>query len=328
MNSFPSHQPHLLDGLPPFIIGGAVFNYQYHPNPQTLPVEDILRHAFALGYNAIDTSPYYGPSEEILGQALTKLNVARESYYICTKAGRIKLDEFDYSRQQVRQSVLRSLQRLNTTYLDLVYMHDIEFVVIDDVIEALKELQCLKNEGIIKNIGISGYPIHFLYATAVKWKQVNGGQPLDAVMSYCHGCIQNNTLFDIATKLKQDAGVSKIMNASILSMSLLRSEKTHSFHPASEALKQRVDELASQLKIEKGVELAELATKYAIYEWMIKRNSSIVLGVSNLNELNVAIEAYELLKQNGLSEADETLINKFQLDLGDHLNETWPSGHS
>ncbi|KAG5418743.1 hypothetical protein I9W82_003461 [Candida metapsilosis] len=318
-----------LNGLPPFIIGGAVFNYQYHSNPQSLPVEDILHHAFELGYNAIDTSPYYGPSEEILGHALSKLNVPRESYYICTKAGRIKLDEFDYSRASVRQSVLRSLKRLQTTYLDLVYMHDIEFVTIDEVIEALKELQSLKDEGVVRNIGVSGYPIHFIYEVAMKWKQSNSkGTPLDAVMSYCHGCIQNNTLFDYETKLKTEAGVGKIMNGSILSMSLLRSQPTHVFHPASTALKVKVDELAHNLKSEKGVELAELATKYAIYEWVVKRKSSIVLGVSNLHELNVAVDAFELLKHNnGLDETDAKLIKQFQSDLGDHFNETWPSGH-
>ena len=323
----PTHS-HSLDGLPPFIIGGAVFNYQYHSNPESLPVEDILQHAFKLGYNAIDTSPYYGPSEEILGQALSKLNVPRESYYICTKAGRIKLDEFDSSRKLVRASVMRSLTRLQATYLDLVYMHDIEFVTIDEVIEALHELQSLKNEGIVKNIGVSGYPIQFLYAVAVKWKQVNNGAPLDAVMSYCHGCIQNNSLFDIAPKLQTDAGVNKIMNGLILSMSLLRSQPTHSFHPASTALKQRVDELAQQLQLQHRVELAELATKYSIYEWMIKRRSSVVLGVSNLHELNVAIDAFELLKRNGgLSDTDTQLIKQFQSDLGDHFNESWPSGH-
>lgn len=58
------------------------------------------------------------------------------------------------------------------------------------------------------------------------------------------------------------------------------------------------------------------------------RKLSIVLGVSTLHELNVAIEAFELLKKNdGLNETDEKLIKHFQADLGDHFNETWPSGH-
>ncbi|KAI5959355.1 hypothetical protein KGF57_002131 [Candida theae] len=315
-----------LKGLPPFIIGGAVFNYQYHSNPNSLPVQDILRHAFELGYNAIDTSPYYGPSEEILGHALSELNVPRESYYVCTKAGRIKLDEFDYSRASVRQSVLRSLKRLQTTYLDLVYMHDIEFVSADEVIDALRELQSLQNEGVVKNIGVSGYPISFIYEVAMKWKQLEG-TPLDAVMSYCHGCIQNNILFDYDSKLATDAGVDKIMNGSILSMSLLRSEPTHAFHPASPQLKAKVDDLAHQLKSDNGVELAELATKYAINEWIVKRGQSIVLGVSNLHELNVAIEAYEQLTRDGMVESDAKLIEQFQADLGEHFNESWSSGH-
>ena len=36
--------------------------------------------------------------------------------------------DFDYSPATIRRSVRRSLQRLHTQYLDVVYLHDIEFV--------------------------------------------------------------------------------------------------------------------------------------------------------------------------------------------------------
>lgn len=36
--------------------------------------------------------------------------------------------DFDYTPTTIRRSVRRSLQRLHTQYLDVVYLHDVEFV--------------------------------------------------------------------------------------------------------------------------------------------------------------------------------------------------------
>lgn len=111
-----------------------------------------------------------------------------------TKCGRYGLTkaEFDYSPVTIRASVNRSLSRLNTTYLDAVYLHDIEFVSEqvqprgaghhalalsteavayglapgdeakirgpgDQVIlDAVAELRKMKQEGLVKHIGITG----------------------------------------------------------------------------------------------------------------------------------------------------------------------------
>lgn len=60
-----------------------------------------MQQALEYGIRAFDTSPYYGPSEEILGAALdtpfVRANVPREQYFLLTKVGRIAGDEFDYS---------------------------------------------------------------------------------------------------------------------------------------------------------------------------------------------------------------------------------------
>ena len=47
-----------------------------------------------------------------------------------TKCGRYGLtkEAFDYSPATIRHSVERSLSRLHTDYLDVVYLHDVEFV--------------------------------------------------------------------------------------------------------------------------------------------------------------------------------------------------------
>lgn len=152
-----------LETMPPLGLGGATFSTQYNPSPddeETLPVQAILRRALSLGINLIDTSPYYGNSEIVLGRALRKVweenGWDRNGMFICTKAGRIRADEFDYEPSAVRTSVERSCERLGVEWLDIVYCHDVEFVTENEVLEAVNELFSLKNEGKIRNVGISG----------------------------------------------------------------------------------------------------------------------------------------------------------------------------
>lgn len=327
-------KPYSITNLPPLIIGGAVFNTQYSTNPRNLPVADILDTAFSHGLNAIDTSPYYGPLEEILGEALAKIAYSRDQYYICTKAGRIRLDEFDYSAQNVRRSVERSIERLGATYLDLVYMHDIEFVSESDIFGALRELARLKRQGLVRNIGVSGYPVDFLLAVAQKSQATPEIGALDAILSYSNGCIQNEVLFDHYQAFL-DAGVRKVMNGSILSMSLLRSDVTHAFHPAPQALKDRVYDVAQELQLQ-NVELADLATRFALKRWLFDTaegtegkesnpRTAIVLGVSTIEELAVAIDSYWRVKE-GRDDGDEALFAQVRELLGHHFNETWASG--
>ncbi len=45
----------------------------------------------------------------------------------CGRYGSYK-ENFDYSPEIIRRSVERSLARLHTTYLDVVYLHDVEFI--------------------------------------------------------------------------------------------------------------------------------------------------------------------------------------------------------
>jgi D-arabinose 1-dehydrogenase len=109
-----------------------------------------------------------------------------------TKCGRYGNNTFDYSPSTVRETVKNSLRRLQTDYLDTVYLHDVEFVCTQvspkasgnhitalttdatsyglaeedkgrirgegdqKILEAVSELRKLQDEGLVKNIGISG----------------------------------------------------------------------------------------------------------------------------------------------------------------------------
>lgn len=104
-----------------------------------------------IGINMFDTSPYYGRSEYILGDALKEISdeFPRSTYYLQTKVGRYgyTTKEFDYTGKRIRESVLESMKRMHTDYIDAVLCHDVEFVDFEKVVGdgyALQELFKLK----------------------------------------------------------------------------------------------------------------------------------------------------------------------------------------
>ncbi|KAI0836450.1 Aldo/keto reductase [Hypoxylon sp. FL0890] len=272
-NPNPACRP-LHDSIPPLILGTATFNTQYVPNPFDLPAISIVSRALDLGVRAFDTSPYYGPSELILGDALAHPSITqkhpRPSYFLVTKAGRIAGDVFDYSPTWVRYSVLRSLERLHTSYLDLVYMHDVEFVSPSEVLTAVRELRRLRSEGIIRYVGISGYPVDKLCALAELVLRETG-EPLDAVLSYGHYTIQNTTLGADAMSRLKSAGVDVVLNASMLGMGLLTTRGADAgpmatWHPSPEGLRKACQDLVP-IAVDAGEKLEVVAIRWALDNW-------------------------------------------------------------
>ncbi|KAL6947125.1 hypothetical protein ACO0QE_001994 [Hanseniaspora vineae] len=325
-----------LNDIKPLVLGGAVFNYQYNDDPEDMNIVDILKHGIESGLvNCIDTSPYYGPSEILLGQSIATLQeqhglwTNRDEYYIITKCGRLKLDDFDYSPQWIRKSVLRSIERLKCGYLDCVYLHDIEFRDEVEIMEALKELHKLKEEDkLILNFGVSGYPIDFLHKIAVLCVESHEIGALDCILSYCHGCLQNNSLFSKANKMINEGHLKLLSNGSILSMSLLSGQKIKEFHPCSLELKQVFDTQVKTYCEREGINLAELSTKYAIAEF--HSVGPTVIGVSNVSELQTAIDTFRSLQKQDmlLSATEHKHVEHIQNEiLGDKfMNMTWSSG--
>ncbi|KNG49400.1 l-galactose dehydrogenase (L-GalDH) [Stemphylium lycopersici] len=263
--------------LPPLVFGTATFNHQYNSDPFALDTTGLVTSALTHGIRAFDTSPYYGPSEQLLGDALAtpfvRETFPRNSYMILTKVGRIGGDEFDYSKQWVRQSVDRSLERLHTEYLDLVYCHDVEFVSPAEVLEAVKELRRIRDEdGTIRYIGISGYPIDVLGDMAELILRETG-EPLDAVQSYGNFTLQNQTLAGPRGVLRlKNAGVDVVPNASILGMGLLRREGVPvgalgDFHPAPSSLRELVRK-ASDFCDDYGERIEVIAIRFALETWI------------------------------------------------------------
>lgn len=320
-------------------MGTATFNTQYVPNPFDLPALSIVSRALDLGVRAFDTSPYYGPSEIILGDALAHPSIttrhARDSYFLVTKAGRVTGNEFDYSPAWVRYSVLRSCERLHTPYLDLVYMHDVEFVSPAEVLAAVRELRRLRAEGVLRYVGISGYPVAQLCALAEMVRRETG-EPLDAVLNYGHYTIQNTTLGSAAMARFEAAVVDVVLNASMLGMGLLTTRGADAgpmatWHPSPEGLRKASQDL---VPIAAGADekLEVVAIRWALDNWSRvgaskgsctsrlpsgERVGVSVMGISNVAELEETCRVFNSVVE-GLepetADVEQTKRRQWSLD--------------
>ncbi|KRF19825.1 aldo/keto reductase [Paenibacillus sp. Soil787] len=210
--------------------------------------------AIDMGINLIDVSPFYGltKAETVLGKAITQLD--RDRFILTTKAGRYGSEDFDFSKQRILESVDESLQRLQTDYIDILYLHDIEFAPFNEILEgAFPALDELKQSGKIRYFGVSGLPVS-VFEKALAHKE------LDSVLSYCHYALNDTSLLDIVQLLEQH-GVG-LVNASPLSMGLLSTRPAAEWHPASGEI-QRLCKQAAEHCAVKGTDIAKLAVQYA-----------------------------------------------------------------
>ncbi|HZL35900.1 MAG TPA: aldo/keto reductase [Tepidisphaeraceae bacterium] len=211
--------------------------------------------ALDLGMNFIDTSPFYGRgmSEVLLGFALQ--GVPRNSYLLGTKLGRYSGTRFDFSGARVLESVEVSLERMRTDHLDIVLCHDVEFVEMRQIVEeTLPMLRTLQQQGKVRFIGVSGYPMKM-------FKYVMERADVDVILSYNHYTLQNTQLVDLVPEAKAK-GVG-IMNAAPFAARLLTNAPLPAWHKATPLVRETARRAALACQ-KKGVDIAQLALQFSI----------------------------------------------------------------
>ncbi|WAQ87528.1 hypothetical protein PtA15_8A432 [Puccinia triticina] len=350
--------------LSPIILGGATFSNIYNSDDdlkRNTP-ESTLLFALRNGINAVDTAPYYGNSQSIIGQITSKpefrAGFPRSSYHLLTKCGRYGPKDFDYSPERIRRSVEESCTLMGTDYLDAVYLHDVEYVAEDPdgfnkgghcgscsdsqdaqldpapvtekytqsygpgddtVVLAVKTLFQLKKEGLIRRVGISGYPL----ATLLRMSHLIVAQldcPLDLVMSYSCLTLQNSAL-DSYLPYFQDSGVVQIISASPLGNGLLTSRGPQDWHPAPQTLRQAIKDVTKTIQTEYQLSIEHLSLLYSMYF------PHTVIGFSSVEEVKTALDVLEEIQ----NPKDTTRVSSAQAAVKDtlkksgFLNWSWPS---
>lgn len=265
--------------------------------------------AVDMGVNLIDVSPYYGQTvaETVLGKALK--SIPRDKYILSTKAGRYGADfqDFDFSAKRIRSSLEESLGRLGVDGVDILFLHDIEFANLKQIFdESLPCLQALKDEGKVKHIGVTGYPIKIFDKTIENFD-------IDCILTYCRYALYDTSLEPLLPKL-QDKGVG-VINASPTGMGLLTQRGAPPWHPGKPELLDAAKK-AVELCNKANVDITELALQFAIDHDTI---ASTLVGTANPVNIKKNIEWAEKPLNVELAQEVRALFN--------NIDVTWPSGH-
>ncbi len=124
--------------------------------PDERQVSRLLNAVLDMGINYIDTAPAYGSSEERVGAAIGR---RRREYTLSTKVGETFVggaSTYDFSAHAIRASIERSLRRLRTDSLDLVFIHsDGDDLAIIERTDAVAALVAAREAGMARTIGLS-----------------------------------------------------------------------------------------------------------------------------------------------------------------------------
>ena len=137
----------LSNGLEMPMLGFGVF--QIAPGQDT---ENAVKSALEVGYRMIDTAQAYG-NEESVGNAIKSSGIPRDEIFIVTKVWISNCGE-----QRAYESILESLKKLQTDYIDLLLIHQ----PFGDYYGTYRAMERAYKEGKVKAIGVSNfYPDRF-----------------------------------------------------------------------------------------------------------------------------------------------------------------------
>lgn len=133
----------------------------------------IILRALELGVNYLDTAPLYAESELNYGEALSSAPDVRQSVFLATKTDRRRYD--DAWRQ-----FEASLKRLQTSYVDLLQIHHLDFqeeltaiLARDGAVRMAMEA---KEQGLARFVGVTGHSDPEVLLRAIE------ARPFDAIL--------------------------------------------------------------------------------------------------------------------------------------------------
>ncbi|OAS17072.1 aldo/keto reductase [Paenibacillus oryzisoli] len=191
-------------------LGGAPLGGVFGPTDER-DIEKMIHEALESGINFIDTAPSYGrgESERRIGSALK--GGRRNEAVLASKAvgpGQ----SFDYAT--TIRSVEDSLERLQTDWIDLLQIHDVEQVPYETIVnETLPALEKLREDGKIRYIGVSTRILSLL-------ERYMGLNRFDSIQFYARYMLIDHTAKDIVLPLAAEKEIG-VINGSVLGLGLL-----------------------------------------------------------------------------------------------------------
>ncbi|KZZ91738.1 Aldo/keto reductase [Moelleriella libera RCEF 2490] len=293
----------------------------------------ILDAAYRSGINTWDTANAYsnGQTESIIGRAIKKLNIPRRKLVLMTKVGRIVADtehgpssdfvaflddsvkrskdyanQYGLSRTAILTAVEQSLERLQTSYIDVLHIHRWDDrTPIEETMSTLHHLVCT---GKVRYLAASSMWT-FQLARLQHVAEVNGWTKIVAMQSH-YNLIYREEEREM-TKFCKMAGIGLLAWAPLAEGYLARpfgasgktrrSSKGPRFNygtsDADKEIIKRVERLASRHKV---------AMSHIALAWLGTRVDSVIIGINSLPYMEELLEAQGLR----LTAAEDALLSE------------------
>lgn len=277
--------------------------------------DGLVKATLDAGINFFDTANIYaeGRSEQILGQALRNLGVARDELVVATKVvGRMHEgpNGAGASRGHILAQVEKSLERLGTGHIDLYQIHG--FDAATPIEETLYALDSLVRRGTVRYIGLSNWAA-WQVMKAVGIAAARDYAPIASLQAYY--TIAGRDLEREVIPMLGSEGVG-LMVWSPLAGGFLSGKYTREgdgegrragfdFPPVDKARGYDVIDVLRELAVAKGRSVAQLALAWLLHQPAV---SSVIVGAKrpeqladNLAAVDVTFTAEELARLDAVS---------------------------
>jgi D-threo-aldose 1-dehydrogenase len=246
---------------------------------------ETLRAILESPLNFLDTAASYGDgeSERRIGRLLAEIGGLPEGHVLATKADR-DLRSGDFSGEQMRRSVERSLELLRLDRLQLVYLHDPEHETYEHMMASggpVEVLIGLKEDGIIEHVGVAGGPVDLMI------RFVETGL-FEAVITHNRYTLVNRTaepLLEVAA----ERGVPALNAAPYGSGILVKGPDAYARYEYRDAPQEMVEQVRAMERAcrEFGVPLAAAALQFSLRD---PRVVSTIVGISRPERVEQTLE--------------------------------------
>ena len=280
-------------------------------------VNDLMKVALDSGINFIDTANVYsfGESEKLLGQSIKDLGFNRNELVIATKVrGRMGegVNNVGLSRYHIFQSVDDSLKRLQSSHIDILYVHGIDPKT--PVEEIMRSLNDIILTGKVRYVAVCNWPAWMVMkALGIAEKQ---GWNKFVGMQYFYSLAGRDIEREILP-LAADQNIA-VMPWSPLAGGFLSGKFTRNNEKAGDSRRDNFDfppinkekaydiiDVLAEIGKQHNVSVAEIALAWVRLQ---KGITSTIIGAKNVDQLNANIKstglnlsAEELQKINDVS---------------------------
>ncbi len=182
--------------------GGALGGHRWKVTPEQA-VDTVVR-AYELGVRHVDTSPFYGDSENRIGTALRGHEFP--GLTISTKVGTHPDRQYSYTAEDLRWSLDNSLRLLGRESVDIVLIHDPPST--DPIFKAgdgFDAVDSFKREGKCRAVGL-GVRDHAIHRAAIEAGRV------DVILTWGEYHLAGRTAGPLITEA-HEAGVAVVLGS-------------------------------------------------------------------------------------------------------------------